>query len=92
MAKPEFFSPVTSLTKLVIYWKDNSPAARYYSADRKLHRERNQPELGMKRLERLFVQPNVGKFNVALIYENRHDGALLRKYDEDGRLLTENDL
>ena len=80
----KFFDPKTALTKLVIYWKDGSPAGRFYSADRKRNIEHKYCEPGMNRLERVFIRPNIGRFTTALIYENRYDGATLRKYDEHG--------
>ena len=84
MPRPEFFSKLTSLTKLVVYWHDGSQPGRFYSADRKPNWDKGFREPGMNRLERKYVLPNVGKFRTALIYENRPDGATLRKYDENG--------
>lgn len=79
-----------ALTKALVFWKEpvnGRDISTFYSLDKPEALKESNHLPGMARLVKKIVEPNQGKFKMAIIYRNSEDnrGEELRRYNSEGK-------
>lgn len=81
-----------ALTKLLVYWKIEVNGRRsqvFYSVDKPRDIAAGNADPGIKRLHEKIILPYKGRYENAILYQNKEDnsGPEVGRYDEDGNLI-----
>lgn len=80
-----------SAYKVLVYFK-NKPDGQgrlFYSRDHIGNKKNASPEKGLSRLQKMILGTFKGKYNTAIIYDNK-TGDLFEKYVNDELMINEN--
>jgi len=75
----------SALTKCIVWFYDGN-ICTFYSLDKKHKRSRKNKELGIQRLEKMLMNRFKGKWETAIICENKVNGNELIKYRDGVRV------
>ncbi len=77
--------PQNSSTKCIVWFYDGN-IRTFYSFDKKHKNSKPDKALGIRRLTNMINKSFKGKYETAIIYDNRPDGAELAKYKHGVRV------
>ena len=78
--------PQNSLTKCIVWFYDGNTRT-FYSFDKSHQKAKPNKALGIRRLTKMIKQSFKGRYETAIIYDNRLNGVELAKYKHGVRLV-----
>ncbi len=78
--------PQSSLTKCIVWFHDGN-IRTFYSFDKSHQKAKPNKALGIRRLTKMINQSYKGKYETAIIYDNRPNGMELAKYKHGIRVV-----
>jgi hypothetical protein len=74
-----------ALTKCIV-WFDDGNSRTFYSYDKTHQRAKPNEALGIRRLEKMLMETFKGRWETAIIYENKTNGAEVARYKRGVRV------
>ena len=79
-------NPTIALSKCIVYFTDGN-SRTFYSFDKKHKKSKPNQALGIRRLEKMLLQHFKGRWETAIIYENKTNGRELVKFKGGTKVL-----
>ena len=74
-----------ALSKCIVWFYDGN-VRTFYSLDKNHRRAKQNQALGIQRLEKMLLETFKGKWETAIIYENKYNGAEIAKFKRGHRI------